>query len=204
MKVLNEKEAEDFLEKNGLKVAKRKLTANLKEAVSFSKNNYPVVLKVNSSKILHKTDAGGVITDIRNEKDLTEAYKKMSKIPNEGILIQKFIPGNWVLVGIKKDPSFNHVLVFGSGGIYTEILKDVSLRILPSSDKDIKDMVKETKAYSLLTSRNQKTNIKSIEDSLIKIAKLTKKYPNIKELDINPLVVNEKESVIVDARIVLD
>lgn len=204
MKVLNEKEAEDFLEKNGLKVAKRKLTLNFKEAIAFSKNNYPVVLKVNSSKILHKTEAGGVITDIRNEKELTDSYKKMSKIQNEGILVQRFIPGNWVLVGIKKDPSFNHILVFGSGGIYTEILKDVSLRILPSSDKEIKDMVKETRAYSLLTSRNQKTNIKSIGDALIKIARLAKKYPNIKELDINPLVVNEKESVIVDARIILE
>lgn len=207
MEVLVEKEAEDFLEKEGFKVAERKATKTEKEMLKAAKKiGFPLVLKVYSKKIIHKSDVGGVKTDIRNEEEARIAYKEIMSIKDsEGCLVQKFIPGDWFLVGIKKDPTFNHVLVFGTGGIYTEIVKDVSLRICPVSLKEIRGMMKETKAYKILEGvRGKKLNVKAVEEVLKKTSDLTKKHPNIKELDINPLVVNEKEAVAVDVRIVLN
>lgn len=207
MEVLVEKEAEDFLEKEGFKVAERKATKTEKEMLKAAKKiGFPLVLKVYSKKIIHKSDVGGVKTDIRNEEEARIAYKEIMSIKDsEGCLVQKFIPGDWFLVGIKKDPTFNHVLVFGTGGIYTEIVKDISLRICPVSLKEIRRMMKETKAYKILEGvRGKKLNAKAVEEVLKKTSDLTKKYPNIKELDINPLVVNEKEAVAVDVRIVLN
>lgn len=207
MEVLVEKEAEDFLEKEGFKVAERKATKTEKEMLKAAKKiGFPLALKVYSKKIIHKSDVGGVKTDIRNEEEAKVAYKEIMSIKDsEGCLVQKFIPGDWFLVGIKKDPTFNHVLVFGTGGIYTEIVKDISLRICPVSLKEIRNMMKETKAYKILEGiRGKKLNVKAVEEVLKKTSDLTKKHPNIKELDINPLVVNEKEAVAVDVRIILD
>lgn len=207
MEVLVEKEAEDFLEKEGFKVAERKATKTENEMLKAAKKiGFPLVLKVYSKKIIHKSDVGGVKTDIRNEEEARIAYKEIMSIKDsEGCLVQKFIPGDWFLVGIKKDPTFNHVLVFGTGGIYTEIVKDISLRICPVSLKEIRNMMKETKAYKILEGvRGEKLNVKAVEEVLKKTSDLTKKHPNIKELDINPLVVNEKEAVAVDVRIVLN
>lgn len=167
---------------------------------------YPLVLKVVSEKIIHKSDVGGVKVDIRSEEEAKKAYNEIMNIKYaEGCLVQKFVPGDWFLVGLKKDPTFNHVLAFGTGGIYTEVIKDVALRICPASIDEIRKMMKETKSYKILEGiRGKKLNIKAVENILLKTSELTKKYPNIQELDINPLVVNEKEAVVVDVRIVLD
>jgi len=207
MKVMVEKEAEDFLEKEGFPIAKRRIAKTEDEMIIAAKEiGYPLVLKVNSEKILHKSDVGGVKVDIRNEEEAKLAFKEIINIKDsEGCLIQKFIPGDWFLIGIKKDPTFNHVLAFGTGGIYTEVIKDVALRICPVDIKEIRKMMKETKGYKILEgARGKKLNIEAVENLLKKTSDLAKKYPNITELDINPLVVNEKEAIVVDVRIVLD
>lgn len=207
MKVLVEQEAEDFLQKEGFPIVKRKIAKTEAEMLKVSKIiGYPLVFKVHSKKILHKSDVGGVKVDIRNEKEAKSAYKAIMKIKHaESCLVQKFIPGDWFLVGLKKDNTFGHVLAFGTGGIYTEILKDVVLRVCPVSTNEIRKMMQETKGYKILQgARGKKLNIKSVEKLLKKTSDLTKKHPHITELDINPLVVNEKEAVVVDARIVLD
>lgn len=207
MKVLVEKEAEDFLEKEGFPVARRKVVKKEEDMLKAAKEiGYPLVLKVVSEKIIHKSDVGGVKTDLRSEDEAKAAFKEIMSIKDsEGCLVQKFILGDWFLVGLKKDPTFNHVLAFGTGGIYTEVIKDVALRICPASLEEIRKMMKETKSYKILEGiRGKKLNIKAVEDLLLKTSDLTRKYPNIQELDINPLVVNEKEAVVVDVRIVLD
>ncbi len=207
MKVLVEKEAEDFLEKEGFPVAKRKVVKTEEEMLKAAKEiGYPLVLKVVSQKIIHKSDVGGVKTDLRNEEETKAAFKEIMSIKDaEACLVQKFIIGDWFLIGIKKDATFNHVLAFGTGGIYTEVIKDVALRICPVSIEEVRKMMKETKSYKILEGiRGKRLNIESVENLLLKTSDLTKKYPNIQELDINPLVVNEKESVVVDVRIVLD
>lgn len=207
MKVLVEKEAEDFLEKEGFPVAKRKIVRTEEDMLKAAKEiGYPLVLKVVSKKILHKSDVGGVKTDLRNENELRTAFKEIMNIKDaEACLVQKFIIGDWFLIGLKKDPTFNHVIAFGTGGIYTEVIKDVALRICPIGLDEVRKMMKETKSYKILEGiRGKRLNIESVEKMLLKTSDLTRKYPNIQELDINPLVVNEKESVVVDVRIVLD
>lgn len=207
MEVLVEKEAEEFLEKEGFPVAARKVTKTEEETLKAAKElGYPLVLKVHSEKILHKSDVGGVKVDIRNEEETKIAYNEIMSIKDaEGCLIQKFIPGDWFLIGIKKDPTFKHVLAFGTGGIYTEVIKDVALRVCPVSPNEIRKMMKETKGYKILEGvRGKRLNIEAVEEILQKTSELAKKHPNITELDINPLVVNEKEAVVVDVRIVLD
>lgn len=205
MQVLLGKEAGDFLSRNRFNVVQRLVAKNEKEVISKSRKlGFPVVLKVLSPRIVHKTEKGAVKTDIRNEKELKKAFRELKKF-NSDFLIQKFIQGDWFLVGLKKDPSFGHVLGFGLGGIYTEVLKDVSFRVCPLSMKDIDSMLKETKAFQILSgARGKKYNLKAVKEILLKTSRFAKKYPNIMELDINPLVVNSKHAVIVDARVVLE
>lgn len=202
MQVYMEKEAEDFLEKEGFSVVKRGVAKKEQDLIKIcSKIKFPVVLKVMGK--LHKSDVGGVKIDIRNDAEAIKAFKELKKI-GSSILIQKFIKGESLLIGLKKDETFGHTLVFGAGGIYTEILKDVSFRICPVSLKEIREMLKETRIYPVLKgARGKKLNIKSLENVLLKMCKLAKKYPCIKELDINPLILNEK-AVIADARIIFE
>jgi acetyl-CoA synthetase (ADP-forming) len=126
----------------------------------------------------------------------------MPKIRKAEFLMQKFVKGQELLIGLKKDISFGHVLLFGLGGIYTETLGDVSMRILPVERKELEGMIKETKAFKILTARNKRINMTALLDVLEKTAHLAKKFPKIEELDINPLVINEKGCSVVDARIV--
>ena len=200
MKILKEKEAEDFLEKKGFPVAKREIARNYNQALEIScKIGFPVALKVTNT--LHKTDSGGV--KISNKDNLESNFKELKK-KSPSILVQEYVEGMEVIAGLKKDRTFGHVVLFGLGGVYVEIMRDVSFRICPLEPKDVKEMMQEVKGYSLLRGyRGKRFNVKSIEDILLQLSKLTLKYPNIEELDINPLIVNNKESVIVDARIVM-
>lgn len=203
-KILTEKEAEDFLEKENFPIVKRKIAKNKKEILSYAKEiGFPVVLK--NPTLLHKTEKNAVKINI-TEKNIEKAYEELKKTKPSSILIQKYIKGSEILIGLKKDPSFSHVIAFGLGGIYSEILKDVSFRICPITKKDAAAMIKEIKGYQLLKgARGRKpVNIKLIENILIKISNLAKKYPNIRELDINPFMVDEKNAKIVDARIIFD
>lgn len=208
MKILNEYEAEEFLEKNNFPVTKRHLAKTQSQAIKYSKKiGFPVSLKILGKNILHKSDVGGVFTNLQSEKEIKKAFQKIKKIKGfQSCLIQKYIKGKYILIGLKKDPSFGHVLVAGLGGIYTEIIKDISFRVCPINKKQALEMLKELRSYKLLTgARKQKqVNIQKIINILVKISNLPKKNKKIKELDINPLVVNEKEAIIVDARIILE
>jgi len=119
-------------------------------------------------------------------------------------MVQKYIKGKQVILGIKKDPTFGHALLFGLGGIFVEELKDIAFRVCPVTNKDVDEMIKEIEGYHILTGlRGEKpVNFSKIKKILLKLCKLTNRYKNIEELDINPLIVNHKEAIIVDARIV--
>ena len=143
MKVWAEREAEDFLQKNKFKVAPRNIVDNEKDLMkTVKKLGIPIVLKVSGT--LHKSDKGGVKGNLHTDKELLKAFRELKKLSKE-IMVHKQIDGLGVLAGIKKDPTFGHVLVFGMGGIYTEQMKDVSFRVCPVNPKDIKQMMKETK-----------------------------------------------------------
>lgn len=205
--VLNEYKAEQLLKKN-LPVAKNKLIKK-KEELKKIKLKFPLVLKIISDKALHKTNIRG-IKIVQDKNNLEESYDKLIKIAKQkklkiyGILAQEFQEGLEIIIGIKKDPVFNHVIVFGLGGIFTEILKVVSIRKCPITINDADEMINEISSKEILFGyRNRKYNLSLLKKILVIVSKLPKKYPNISELDINPLIINAKNAMVVDARIIM-
>jgi len=199
MLTLKEHQAELFLKKEGFPVVESYLIKDKNSLIKHSKKiNFPLVLK--NPEILHKTEKNAVITGV-NKENLIKSYQNLK---SKKVLMQKQIKGHELLIGIKKDKVFGHVIAFGIGGIFTEVLKEVSFRVLPVNKKEIISLIKENKAYNLLNSRGKKISTKNIENIILKLSKLIEKHSNIQELDINPLIVNEKEAKIVDARILLN
>lgn len=199
MLILKEHQAELFLKKEGFPVVESHLVRDAAQLIKYGKKlGFPVVLK--NPDILHKTEKNAVKTNVY-ENNLDYEYDNLKA---KNVLIQKQIKGHEFLVGVKKDNVFGHVIAFGIGGIFTEVLKEVSFRVLPVNKKDAIDLIKENKAYDLLNARGKKIPTKKIENIILKISELAERHPNIIELDINPLIVNEREAKIVDARIVFN
>jgi len=205
-------ESKKLLEKYKIKFVKGKLVKNRKELTdTIKKIGFPLTLKVISKEISHKTDAGGVQLNIQNEKQAIEKFnlilknvkKKAPKARIDGVFVQKFIEGKQIIIGGKTDKQFGPTILFGLGGIFVELMKDVSLRICPITREDAKEMILEIKGYQILKGmRGEKSvNLKEIENTLMKVNSLMIKE-KIKELDINPLIANEKEVIAVDARVI--
>lgn len=200
MKIILEKEAEDFLEKNNFNVVERKY-ARKKQDLKKIKIAFPWAVKVSSKKAIHKAKVGGVALNIQNITEAEKAFEKMQNIDGfEGVLIQRMIKGAFLIFGLKNTPEFGLTIMFGEGGGDVEKKKDVVFRVCPATEKDIDEMMKETKVYEKLKKTN--LDINSVKKNLVLLSKLAEKHSEIKELDINPLVVNEKETIVVDARIV--
>ena len=211
MKVLNAVESENFL-KEYLPVAKSILASDFDEALRFvNKNNYPVVLKLISEKIIHKTEFKAVAI-VKNEEEmgrefdrlLESARKKRLKV--DGILVQEFLRGKEVIIGLKKDDCFEHVIMFGIGGIYAEVLRDVSFRVCPITLEDAEQMINELKLKKILEGvrGEARVNLKLLKNILVRISKIPEKNKNIREMDINPFIINANDGRLVDARIVLE
>jgi hypothetical protein len=201
-KGLTEKEAEEFLEKEGFEIIKRETIKNLEEIKKAEKKiNYPWVMKISSSKIMHKVKVNGVICNIDTQIKAQEAFEKLSSIENfEEAMIQETAKGEEIIMGIKKVPEFNHVIMFGKGGSKVEEDRDVSFRVLPITVKEAKEMIKEVNFYKIL--EEKQVNINLILKLVIKLGKLTEAYPDIIELDLNPVFANQETLKIADARIV--
>jgi acyl-CoA synthetase (NDP forming) len=189
---------------------------NAEEAVESAKKiGYPVVMKIVSQDILHKTDAGGVKVGLENDAEVKNGFeeilqnaKKYKKDANIiGVLIQKMAPSSTeVIVGALKDPQFGQTLMFGIGGIFVEVLKDVTFRIAPIVEKDAKEMIKEIKAYPILKGyRNTPpADEGAIVNILLNVSKLIMEHPEINQMDLNPIMVYENGASVVDARIILE
>lgn len=205
MKVLTEYSAEEFLESNGFPVVERRVFSDGHEAYDYAKKlSFPIVLKIASNKLLHKSDVNAVRLNVYSEDFFKIFYDlKNMKIEKDGVLVQKFVHGKYVLIGLKKDETFGHVIAAGLGGIFAEVIKDVSFRIVPVNKKDVIEMLRELKGFGILSGyRGEKVNINLIVKIILMVSRLAEKYPEILELDINPLVVNSKSARIVDARVV--
>jgi acetyl-CoA synthetase (ADP-forming) len=175
---------------------------------------YPIVLKIISPQILHKSDAGGVIIGIENEQEVRDSYDRIinnSKAYNTdaeitGILVQEMAPkGTEIIIGATIDPTFGPTIMFGLGGIFVEILEDVSFRIVPIELADAREMIKEIKAYKILEgARNTPpSDQKTLADILVKVSNMLIECPEIRELDINPILAYPDSAKIVDARIIM-
>jgi hypothetical protein len=200
MDIFTEKKAEDFLEKNNFDIVKRvfvKDKKDLKKAIK--KIGFPLVMKISGKNIIHKYKVGGVKMNIINYDSSLSIFKNFEKVKGfEGVMIQKQIKGKGFLLGIKKTPEFEHIIAFGAGGVFTEKIKDVCFRICPIKENDAREMIEEVKYSKNLSLIEKRIIIKY----LVKLCDLIKKYPKIKELDINPLIIFKKSALIVDARIV--
>ena len=215
VKSLSVWESKKFLERYGIKFVTSELVREVDEAIRFAKRvGFPIVAKVSSPDVIHKTDVGGIVTNIQDEIELTHAlltiHKNVkAKVPNarvEGIILQKMVKGIEVIVGGIVDPTFGSCVSFGSGGIFTEVYQDVSFRVTPLTRKDALEMIKETKVYKVLKGfRNlPKANIRSLVDLLIKVSDLMEENKEVMELDLNPVFVTPKESLVADARIIVE
>jgi len=215
--LLNEAEAKKLLEYYEFPVVKTMVARTADEAFSCaSQIGYPVVLKILSPQIIHKTDAGGVILDLKSETEVREAYEtliKNAKAYNphaeiQGVTVQKMINkrGYEVILGAKTDPLFGPVILFGMGGVGVELFKDFSLGLPPLNQTLARRMMEETKVYQLLKGyRNvPPANIKLLEEIIVRFSQLLIDFPQIKEIDINPLFINEKDACAIDARIAID
>ena len=211
---LTEEEASALLKKYGIPAVEGEAAGNEEEAVKAAeKLGYPVVLKIVSPDILHKTDAGGVLLGIEDEEGVrkgyravvenAEKYKPEARI--EGVLIQKQAPkGREVIVGAVQDPQFEGVVMFGLGGVFVEVLKDVSFRIAPIDEEEALSMIEEIKGYPLLTGfrGEEKADIRAIARVISAVSRMIMEERSIKEMDINPLLVYPRGALAVDARIV--
>lgn len=197
----------DFLEKNNFKLLPYALAKSEDEAVGHAKKiGYPVVLKVVSPEISHKTDVGGVIVGIKNHMALSAAYQEIMENTKgkrvDGVLVQKKArKGIELIVGGKKDEQFGHTIVLGLGGIYVEVFRDISARICPISKEDVKEMVLELKSHPILLGMRGKKAIhmKTLERLVLNVCRFMQKE-DISEIDLNPVVFNEKGCDIVDVR----
>jgi len=214
--LLTEVESKELLKKAGIPVVEAKLARSKKEAISISKEmGFPVVLKISSPDVVHKSDSGGVKLGLANATQLGKAYSEIissvrqayPEAQIQGVSVQPMAPpGVEVIVGMSKDPQFGPVLMFGLGGILVEVLKDVSFRIVPVTERDAREMVREIKGYPVLEGyRGQKpASIPSLEKLIVKVSQFVENNPQIKELDLNPIFAYPDKAVAVDARIVLE
>ena len=205
MRILDESQAKKLLARYDIAVPNFDVVEN-EDEIEKMKLKYPVVMKVCSSKILHKTDVGGVVLNIMDENQLKKNFIEMRRrFPQEKILIEEMEkPGIEMIVGINNDEFFGKVIMAGMGGIYTELYKDVSFRKIPISKKDAESMLKDLKAYKIFEGfRNIKGDADEMIELLLKISNLAIQE-KVHQMDLNPVIVYEKGLKVVDAKVILE
>ena len=214
--LLNEVEAKQILKEAGLSVVETRLAANKAEAQRIARElGFPVVMKILSPDIAHKSDVGGVKLGLKNEAEVAAAHDEMlaavqRAAPNAriaGVSIQPMArQGTEVIIGMTKDAAFGPVLMFGLGGILVEVLKDVAFRVVPLTQRDARQMVREIKGYPVLQGvRGQAgADVTKLEEAILKLSAFVDAHPEIKELDMNPVFAYRDGLAAVDARIVLE
>jgi acyl-CoA synthetase (NDP forming) len=213
--VLTEIESKQILEEAGIACTETQLARTRAEAVSLSESfGYPVVLKISSRDITHKSDAGGVKVNLKNKAEVETAYdgimqsarQKFPQARIEGISVQRMASkGIEVIMGMTRDPNFGPVLMFGLGGILVEVLRDVAFGIVPLENKDAAEMIDEIKGKKLLEGyRGQDSADKScLESMLLRLSAFVDGKREIAEIDMNPVFARSDGAVVVDARIIL-
>jgi acyl-CoA synthetase (NDP forming) len=203
---LAEDEVKDLLQAYNIPTTKYVLVKK-EEDLEHIKLKFPVALKVCSNKILHKTDVGGVRLDIKNKDELKKAFKEFrKKFPKENLLVDQMADkGVEIIIGLVQDPTFGLSIMCGIGGIFTELYKDVTFRVVPLQKFDAEDMVEEIKGKALLEGfRGMKANKKLVIDLINKVGKLGEELiDHIDEMDLNPVFVYENDICVVDAKLIL-
>ena len=214
--ILTEFESKRILKQVGISVVETRLAKTQKEAVSLSrKMGFPVVLKIASPDVIHKSDSGGVKLSLNNAAEVKKAYdeilkkvgKQYPKAAVHGVSVQKMVrPGTEVIIGTSQDPQFGPVIMFGLGGIFVELLKDVSFRVIPVKRKDAQEMIEEIKGYPLLQGYRGKepASLTALVEIILKVSEFVEQNSQIKELELNPVFAYRNKAIAVDARIIFE
>ncbi len=214
-KILTEYESKEVLKEYGIPVPDGGLAETKEEAAEIAGEiGYPVVLKVMSPDILHKSDAGIIGLDVGSKEELEEKWDELMDNADDhdpdaeilGILVNPMIEqGKEVIIGINKDPQFGPVVMFGLGGIFVEILEDVSFRVAPIGEEEAEEMMKEIKGYPILSGARgeEPVDLEAIKNMIVKVSKLADELP-IEELDLNPIFAYKNKAVAIDARMVME
>ena len=210
-KVLSEYESKQALAAYQIPVTREILVDDVKDLMAATKEiGYPVVLKACSSEIAHKTEKGLIRVDIRNDKEARAAFEEiMSKITEaeHGVLVQEMVRGQRELViGLTRDVQFGPCVMFGLGGIFTEILKDISFRIAPIEKRDALEMMHDIKGYKILEAVRgmEAADLDMLADILVNVGRIGLENEKVKEIDINPVIISGNKPVAVDALVVLE
>ena len=214
--LLTEVESKELIRESGISVVETRLARSKAEAVRMAQEmGLPAVLKIVSPDVIHKSDVGGVKIGLESVGQVRTAYDSilsstLEAVPSASILgvsVQKMaLPGVEVIIGATKDPQFGHVILFGLGGVLVELLRDVSMRLVPLTAKDARVMIREIKSLPLLQGYRQypPCDLDSLEEAILNLSQFLEKHPDIKELDLNPVLCYPQGLVAVDARVVLD
>jgi len=209
-------EALEILQAYGIQVAGYRCADSAEQALAVAKDvSYPVVMKIASPAVLHKTEAGGVIVDLRSDQETKNAFNELRKRVGElkkgehfSVAIQQMVSGAIeTIIGMTTDTSFGPLMMFGLGGIYVEVMKDVAFRINPLTDQDAKDMIQSLRSYPLLTGFRgaPPVDLAYIEETLLRLSQLVRDFDCFVEIDVNPFIVSpDKENCkAVDARFIV-
>jgi acetyltransferase len=206
----------EILKAYGIQVAEYQNASTVKEAVAIAQSiSYPVVMKIATPEILHKTEAGGVIVDLRSDSEVRQAFnelknrvEKLKKKGHFSVVVQQMISGAVeTVIGMTTDPSFGPLMMIGLGGIYVEVMKDVAFRINPLTDQGAKEMIESLRSYPLLTGfrGSPPVHLATLKETLLRLSQLVKDFDCFIEIDINPFIVSpdKKNCKAVDARFII-
>jgi acetate---CoA ligase (ADP-forming) subunit beta len=212
--LLTEVESKDALAEAGIAVTRAELANDARDAVAIANRlGYPVVLKVVSDTVAHKSDVGGVVLNVGDAAAVEAAY--VSLVANvraavadgvTGVSVQPMArPGTEIIVGVSRDPQFGPALMFGLGGVMVEVLGDVSFRIVPLSLRDAREMLHEIRGFRVLEGYrgHPPADLRALESLLLQVSRFIEENPSIQELDLNPVFAYAEGAVAVDARIVV-
>lgn len=214
--VLTEIEAKQLLTQAGITCTETRLAEDKAKALAIAEQiGYPVVLKISSVDITHKSDAGGVKVNLQNAADVEKAYDEImasctTAFPDaniEGVSVQGMArPGTEVIIGMTKDASFGPVIMFGLGGVLVEVIKDVAFRIVPVEKADAEEMINEIQGKKLLEGYrgSDPADIPFLQEMIVKLSTFVDERPEIKEIDMNPVFAYKQGAMVVDARIILE
>ncbi len=213
--LLPEDETQELFRLFGLPTLKQSVATNANEAATMARDiGFPLIAKISSKDIVHKTDVGGVVANLKSEDDVRKAFDTIlanvkAKAPNaavDGVLLQQYLPaGDEFIVGGLRDPSFGPMVMVGLGGIYTELFKDTSFRIGPVSTAQAYDMLDDLTSWKLLLGMRGKkqSDIDALADLVVRVGELLCACPSVKELDINPVLVSAEGTIVADAKVIL-
>lgn len=209
-KALSEYESKQVLAAYGIPITREKLVGDAKNLITSAREiGYPIVLKACSSEISHKTEKGLIRADIRNDAEAESAFQEITanmQGTDGAVLVQEMVPGKRELVvGLTRDPQFGPSVMFGLGGIFTEILRDVSFRIAPLEKRDALEMMQEIKGHKILEAVRgmDPADLDALADIIINVGRIGTENDAVNEIDINPIILSGARPVAVDALIVL-